>query len=141
MKRDSLLTLLLLLIFSIGLTSCGDDDETSPQDIAAEEFEGSWRVQNISLNAEDVTADYPGMTMRFGAQGTYGTTNSDELFLDSGIWIWANESTTTVIIFDDGKEITFVEVSESRLVMTFFIPNEPESADIAGNYRIAWERL
>lgn len=142
-RRDLLLGLIALVLFALGfLTGCDPDDPIDPssaQQIAFEKLAGEWTLQNgegsIQLGGADISANYPGFSLSYD-DGTYNTTNAGTLFSASGTWEWLDEE-ANVILLDDGKEISLIELSESVFTFSFIYSSGGARAGLPGDYLIS----
>ena len=145
--KNSIYKLSLLVSLLIFTTACGGDGDTEPEEPSAQEltFEnlsGQWGLPStggIVVDGVDRTLNYQSFNLSF-TEGGYTTNNAGDLFDASGTWQWADAETTTEIVLDDGKEISLVELTTTRLVFTFNQSAGGVRAGIAGNYRVTMNK-
>jgi hypothetical protein len=141
-RRDVLLGLIGLALLIIGfLTSCGPDDAvelSTAQELAFEKLAGEWTLKNgegsIQLGGSDISMNYPGFSLSYESD-TYTTTNAGTLFSASGTWEWLDEE-ARVIVLDDGKEITLVELTTTSFTFSFNYTGGSRRAGLPGDYVI-----
>ncbi len=93
MKTRNRFSLVMAIVLGLFLMSCdndGDIERETAQEIAFRILGDSpWTLGNgsgsIVVDGTDVSANYEGFSLAYG-EGTYSTTNADELFRASGTW-------------------------------------------------------
>jgi len=141
-RRDVLFGLIGLALLIIGfLTSCGPDDAvelSTAQELAFEKLAGEWTLKNgegsIKLGGADISVNYPGFSLSYD-DGAYSTTNAGTLFRATGTWEWQDEE-ARVILLDDGKEVTLVDLTETSFTFSFNYTGGGERAGLPGDYII-----
>lgn len=107
-----------LIALMTQLTSCDSKSDPVPsaQDaVKAKLIANNWIMQSVSVDGEDQTGVYAGLTIQFTAT-TFTTTNGKAVWPASGKWSFASSDVTT-ILRDDGIEVN-VEVSDATLKLT-----------------------
>lgn len=137
------LTLLIAAVVALSL-SCGGDEapsEPTAQELALEQLSATWSINggSIQLDGQDVTANYPGLTLSYTANN-YSTQNGGDLFSASGTWSWAGDS-DRLILLDDGKQINISTLTDTDLVFSFQLSSTGgEAAGIPGSYEIGMKK-
>lgn len=128
-----------LLVLIITVMGCGDDgtpDEPSQQELTFENLAGQWGLPitgGIVVDGVDRSLNYEGFDLSF-TDGGYNTTNAGTLFQVTGTWEWANESTTTQINLDDGKNVNIQNLSTAQFIFSFTQTTGGVSSGTNGNY-------
>lgn len=144
MKRKIIILMQVAAFGVVCLMSCGgggDDgtDEPSAQERALEDLTGTWRLASITVDGNDITANYPGFTFSY-TEATYTTVNAKILFKASGTWSWADNTTSTLFNLDDGKSISITLLNQSEFGLAFTHTSGGSAAGVSGNYRITMSR-
>lgn len=138
----------LILMLSLVLISCGDDD-TGPAEPTAQErtsalLVGSpWTLQGVTVDGLNRTSAYAGLTVTFTGSA-FTSTNGRGIWPASGTWTFANEE-ATIINRNDGKAITIQTVNQNLLRISMVIDQNSfvtgRTTSLAGTHVLVFERL
>ncbi|OEK01272.1 hypothetical protein BFP97_06990 [Roseivirga sp. 4D4] len=107
----------LLLVFSIMLWGCKDDDP-NPLAQRINNLAGTWTVQSVTNDGTDVTNQFNGFQLAFTIEKTYTTTNGGNPWPASGTFDIQEDALDT-IVRDGNTNITIVSISDSSMSLRF----------------------
>jgi hypothetical protein len=116
---------LLSLAIVVGIASCEDDKTASPADVASILISKTWETGYVRIDGTDVTdLGYLLMQLTFAKEGTWTATNSNDLFVASGIWKFG---ATNAKLLLGSREIDIVLNPEGSTLTMRFSRNGNES--------------
>jgi len=126
MKKTHKFNQLISLILLIGImgiySGCSGEDETpepTAQEVATANLtSGPWRLNTVTVDGNNQTSVYEGLTLSFTPNG-YSTTNGGIVWPASGTWTFQNEAATMIKRSDD-VDITIQELTLERMRLSFF---------------------
>ena len=77
----------------------------------------NWAITTVAVDGVDKTSLFANMTLTFSDK-TYTTTNGGGAWPASGTWAYSTNS-TTVIVRNDGLQITIDELTATKLKLSF----------------------
>ena len=132
--------ILISTVLFIG--SCKEDPPSPAEQVQTKltEITGIYTVNSVTLDGNDVSSDYPGMSITLGTTKTYETSPGDyePVWLSSGKFIFKDETSDppvlTSFIRDDDVEVAY-QLSGSSMSFSFNVPNPfGRGAGIDGTY-------
>jgi hypothetical protein len=121
MKKIFYLSAVLLMIGSMLLSGCGGDGSSANEIMTKKLTAHSWELSSATVDGNDETALYDGLTITFTKTG-FITTNGGVTWPASGTWEFVDKSGKTIIRNDD-LEIEILEASKTTLKLSFFWDN------------------
>lgn len=129
------LSLLILLSLGIFFAGCKKDEPTkkTEEETQLEKLKGSWGLVSATMDANDRTADFPGLVLTLSGNyvegGTYvysftGTRPDPSPWPVDGDWRFGNPKTSQMIRDPDSTdEITMTyTVTDTNLTISFDVP-------------------
>lgn len=99
-KKLSKLGFILILVVSLVLSACSNDDDGSPEnntqqisEIENQMQSGTWRITNYNDSGEDETSDFNGYDFSFNSDGSLVAINGT--ITRTGNWSVTNESSSS----------------------------------------------
>lgn len=139
--------LLSIAILSIcQLSSCSSDKSDPVKDTFNNNLSRNWGINNVQLDAKDVTNAFPGMTLNFTKDGKYTTTNPvGNLWPASGTFSLQPSSTQGLYNLqrNDNVLVTITQLSTTALQfkMTFATAPGGRISSVTGNYTFNMKAL
>lgn len=106
----------LIVLLSISLSSCKDDETPSPsaKDIATEKLIAStWKMTKVTVDGVDQTSVYKDLTLTF-TNTNYSSTNGKVIWPASGSWLFENDLATS-IKRNDGLVMSVENLTDTAL--------------------------
>jgi len=111
---DAVLTITVLaLLFS--LMSCSHHDNPTPVQVATQQLSVSWKVQSVTKDGVDISAQFANMTLTFTAS-SFTSTNGTPVWPVSGSWKF-DDDTAKTITRSDSVEVTVTTISDNSLTL------------------------
>jgi hypothetical protein len=125
MKNILTMVASVAILFSLAtLTACDKGPELTKEERATKLLTsggGTWApsaTSRVTMDGIDVTDDFfSGFSITF-AEGTFTTAGTSPMFLRDDTWTFKDKSATVIVRGQDQKEITIVELTKTKLVMT-----------------------
>ncbi|MBX7127069.1 MAG: hypothetical protein K1X47_15345 [Cyclobacteriaceae bacterium] len=115
MKNSIFAITLLALVGLVALESC-KKSETSAKDKAADLLTASaWKVQSVTIDANDQTSKFSGLSLTFSKSGSFTSVNGAIVWPASGTWNFS-DAEATHILRDDGVEVTVQQLTSTTLI-------------------------
>ena len=133
---------IIIVLSVIYLSSCKEDPPTPAEQTQAklQEIAGTYTVNSVNLDGNDVSDDYTEMTITLTSSREYSTgPNSYEpVWLSNGTFVFKDETrdppVLTSFIRDDDIEVAYT-LMESTMTFRFTVPNPfGKTAGIDGEY-------
>jgi hypothetical protein len=135
------------------ITSCKSDEPSLTQQQRVTKMltdnGGKWTlpaVAGVTVDGLDVTQDlFPGFSITFG-EGTLSSTGTTPVWLRQDTWTFKDESATSILRAQDGKEITISEITNDHLILTLewdretFDDEGGRAKSIKGTYQFALDK-
>lgn len=140
MKKISITA--FLLVMTIGIISCSEDKPTKEESFLSE-LSGTWQVDAVSLDGEDVTEEFDGMLIEFKKNKTFTVQNPvGNIWNASGTF---DPQETSGDLFDllrgDGTLIIIDALDASTLVLSMQFDSAPgKIRGLAGEYVFEMKR-
>lgn len=147
MNKIKYALLISIAILSIcQLSSCSSDESDSVKDTFNNNLSRSWGINNVQLDAKDVTNAFPGMTLNFTKDGKYTTTNPvGNLWPASGTFSLQSSSTQGLYNLqrNDNVLVTVTQLSTTALQFTMTFTTAPGGrvSSVTGNYTFNMKAL
>ncbi len=116
----------ILVLTLLGYSACKKDNPTPEPEPTAEEVAlgklkgAAWVLGSGGVKVDDVVVDlYAGLSIAFTDDKKYTSVNGGVLWPASGTWSFKSGSDGTIIVRDDGLEVTIAFPSASTLTLTF----------------------
>lgn len=128
------------------LSSCSSDKTDPVKDSFFNNLSRNWSINNVQLDAKDVTNAFPGMTLNFTKDGKYTTTNSvGNLWPASGTFSLQQSSTQSLYNLqrNDNVLVTITQLSTTALQFTMTFTTAPGGrfSSVTGNYTFNMKAL
>jgi len=146
MKPGKAFLIFILTLGSIAFSSCGGGhDEPTDEDIFLGKLAQTWSVTGgqVTVDGLDVTEDFEGMTITFGADKHYTTVHGVPP-------IWPAAGTFTIKAFgnnmyditrDDGTQISILALSDKSITLTLqYTYSGARSSEVSGKYQFVMTR-
>lgn len=113
-SRNSIIILSMFIIFlgTVCISGC-EDDPTLNEKVESMLISGQWKNPIVTADGIDQSDLYQGFILKFNS-GTYSTSGGGPLWLESGTWIFKDES-GKLLIMDGSREIQINEITETNL--------------------------
>jgi hypothetical protein len=127
--KNSLRTAFYLLLSSlfiatvVVMTGCDDGPTLTKVERATKlltQDGGTWSPADASITMDglDVTDEFfTGFSITFG-EGTFTTSGTTPMWLREDTWSFKDETATVIVRGQDNKELTVVELTKTKLVVT-----------------------
>lgn len=134
----------VMLAFFFGcLMSCDGGDEPGNSENPQDWIERKWSLSSngyVRHNGTDVSATYPNLSITFGNNGTYTTSNAKTAFAQSGTWVWEGTGTSKLIL-DGETSLTVGDLTKEKLRFSFTLTDDNvntagRTAAVLGSYEI-----
>ena len=112
----SRLVLSMIVLLSISLSSCKDDETPQPsaKDIATEKLTAAtWKMTKVTVDGVDQTSVYKDLTLTF-TNTNYSSTNGKVIWPASGSWLFDNDQATS-IKRNDGLVMSVENLTDTAL--------------------------
>lgn len=125
-----ILSLLVLVGFSVFFSSCGDDNNKKDSDEKKQlnKLKFSWTISSAKLDGTDRTGDFTGLQLSISGDykqdgGSYaysftGKRPNPSPWPSSGTWKFGSPATTQIIRLDDNVTMNYA-VTDSQLTISF----------------------
>lgn len=152
MKRVTQITILSLVVLSLTFFSNCKSDDSGDGGLTIEaqaraNLAKTWDVTTVNRESQDITGEFTGFTLTFGAEGSFSASNDidasgNDIFAGSQ-WAFEDASALTnpnqfFIVF--GPDAVSVNVTDTNLTLTFSINDDSSIGNrvqgIDGEYRI-----
>mgnify|MGYP001793616058 FL=1 len=138
MKNLRYLLSITLLLGSLMMIGCGDDDDDGPsaEELQLQMIAKSWVAQTVTFDETDVTdASFSNFSITFGTDKTFSASNGEPIFTGGGLWDFG--STLDVIIVDGVTMTTVFNADASALQLPFTATGESigsRKSGLTGDY-------
>ena len=109
LKKQTILTLLVMLAMMIGCTNKNDDSVT-PDNTSGTINQGSWKVTYFNDSGKDETNKFNGYTFTFADNGTITATNGS--ITETGTWSTGNDDSQVKLYITFTGMSPFDEISD-----------------------------
>lgn len=138
--KNPLIFLLSVCMVSF-VFSCKKGDEAGPsqKDLLTN---GAWQLESVTLDGEDITDLYEGLSITFNKSGTYSITPEQNplvsLWFSAGIYALTSNN---ILITDASIEYTIEKLDENRLVLSFnYTAPSSRVSSVSGFYRFTFTK-
>ena len=128
MRRLTYYSGILTLVFVLILLGCKKDPEPNLIQDKLNEIQGTYLISAVTLDGNDVSADYAGMSITLTTSKSYSTSGGDynPVWPANGTFLFKNEASEppvlTSFIRNDGIEVAYT-LSGTTMTFTLNMPD------------------
>ncbi|MBL7855392.1 MAG: DUF5004 domain-containing protein [Cyclobacteriaceae bacterium] len=132
------------LVFAF-VAGCSEDASlTEEQRVTALLSGESWEVNRVEVDGQDKSDLFADFSLQFKEDKTYTSTGITRVWARSGTWQFTDPINPTVLLRDDGVEVTLETLSEQQLVLVLNWSTTTISggrgSSVRGNHRFVLQR-
>lgn len=103
------------LALMVSMMNCSSHSDPTPAQKTTQQLSASWKVQTVTKDGVDITAQFTNMILSFTAS-SYTSTNTTPVWPASGTWKF-DDATAKTILRSDGAEVTITAISSNSLTL------------------------